>query len=177
MQKIYGARTEPNYQLLKKMNSAEVVSANRLTLYNDAHIRTADGDYTGKKNFRFIIGSTNEPVTLDERIFLYTPYVGNREHAEKMLKALGPNLKWEALRFHASIGTSYAIFDSADRSLYLYSSPRGTGQVFHSSKLFLNSNCDFSSVRFENSLELPENVVYKLDHITKKLVEIIDLGE
>lgn len=174
-QHIYGARTEPIYQKLKKLNATVLSDANRLTLYNDAHIRTNDDEFTGKKNFRFIIGSTNQPMaSLDGRIHLYTPYDGHEIHRIEILKALGPDLDWKNFNKHAAIGTAYMIFDSSDRAIYFVSTDSARSNV--SSQIFLNANCDFSSIRFENSLELPKDVVYRLDYFNRQLIEVVDLG-
>lgn len=177
MQNVYGARFEPDYQRLKKLNNQEVVKATRLTIFNDAYTLKDDQEsYTGKKNLRFVIGGTQPPVTIDYSIYLFQPYVGNREFVKDILRKLGPDLNWQSLA-GIKAKMSLVIFDARDRSLYLLRLDSGNKNCYHESTLFIDSKCNFSSEKFDESLELSENMVYKIDYLNRQLYEVEKLGE
>src|SRR6476661_6130986 len=94
MQRIYGARFEPQYQGLKELNSKEVVNQTRLTIFNDAYTMHADGEYKGKKNYRFVVGSSQPAHQLgNSSIYLFQPFIGNDEFVRNCLSAL-KELDW-----------------------------------------------------------------------------------
>ncbi len=174
MQRVYGARFEPQFQGLKELNSKEVVSSTRLTIFNDAFIKNVDdGEYKGKKNYRFVVGSSQEPITRNFDVYLFQPYIGNREFTDNVLKSIGKELNWSNLKINSRI--AFVVFDARDRSLYLMRFDNAGKEVYHESSLFIDSKCNFSSEYFENSLELPKNIVYKLNYLERELIEVARL--
>jgi hypothetical protein len=177
MQKIYGARFEPQYQTLRELNSKEVVNQTRLTIFNDAHTMHADGEYKGKKNFRFVVGSTQPPSPSgNSSIYLFQPFVGDDDLVKNCLSAL-KELNWVDLsKIVCQRKISIAVFDSHDRSLYLVRFDcKNNSETYYNSTIFIDPKCNFSSEQFENSLELPANIVYRLNYLDRELVETVKL--
>lgn len=184
MRKFYGARFEPLFEKLRELNSEETVSRERLTLFNDAYIKTADtGEYKGKKNYRFVVGSSDAATSIDDRIYLYcfTHNIhADEDHRKRLLERLGPDLNWHAFNRHAAISASYIVFDSSDRSLYVFSADDRGSRIKHEggeAPIFIDAKCNFSSNEFENAIELTKNVVYKINYLERELEEILRCWE
>jgi hypothetical protein len=162
MNKIYGARFGTDYENLKELNSSEGSNPHRITIYNDAYIANSDvSEYKGKKNFRFVVGASIKPSVIDTKLFAYST------NNVDVLDIIGENMEWEKLRIEAK-PVSGMVFDTKDRSLYLFS----FGEI---SDMYIDSKCNFSSTYFENSLAIESNMVYKVNYLDRKLVELFGI--